>query len=118
MEVHEVKNMEGLFFNGFDLLKGSITSENENDSVYFKRLDATVIYSKPLYFTRSWNHGYYYSNWDWNEYEYIPTSALIGGLQGYLDFIQSATYEQLKAYFKLKDLMQTEDFVECNIQFN
>lgn len=111
MELSRVTNKHGYFFDGYTLLIGAIRG---NGSIYCKYLSGKVIYSKPLYFTRSWNHGYKYDNWDWNPFEFIPTTAF-SGLKGYLDFIDGANFDEIKAYFKLKDLMETEDFKQCGI---
>ena len=112
MDISRVQNKHGYFFDGFNLLIGAIRGDG---SIYCKHLSGRVIYSKPLYFTRSWNHGYSYDNWNWCDFEFIPTNAF-NGLDGYLAFIDNANYEEIKAYFKLKDLMETEDFKACNIK--
>ena len=112
MDISRVQNKHGYFFDGYNLLIGAIRGDG---SIYCKHLLGRVIYSKPLYFTRSWNHGYSYDNWNWYDFEFIPTNAF-NGLDGYLAFIENANYEEIKAYFKLKDLMETEDFKACNIK--
>jgi hypothetical protein len=112
MDISRVSNKHGYFFDGFTLLIGYIGGEG---SIYFKYLSGKVIYSKPLYFSRSWNHGYKHDNWDWSPFEFIPTNAF-RGLDGYLSFLEGANIDEIKAYFKLKEVMQTEDFKECGIK--
>ncbi len=99
----QVKNKRGYFFDGTTLLVGYIGG---GDSVYCKFLSGRVIYSKCFCGgLRPWRIGYSYDNWDWRDFEYIPSYAF-RGLNGYLKFINEATYEQIKYYFKLKDLIQ------------
>ncbi len=111
MDISRVTNKHGYFFDGYTLLIGFIRGEG---SVYFKYLSGRVIYSKPLYFTRSWNHGYAYDNWNWNDFEFIPTNAF-NGLDGYLSFLDGANIDEIKAYFKLKEIMKSEDFKDSKI---
>ena len=106
MDVTQVSNKRGYFFDGTTLLIGYIGG---GDSVYCKFLSGRVIYSKPFFSgSRPWRIGYSYDNWDWSDFEYIPGYAF-RGLDGYLKFIENATYEQIKAFFKLKDLVKEEN---------
>lgn len=54
----------------------------------------------------AWSIGYTYNNWDLHEMEYVGRYRNYSGLYGYLEFIEGATYEQIKAYFKVKELLK------------
>ena len=112
MDFTRLSNKRGYFFDGTTLLVGYIGG---NDSVYCKFLSGRVIYSKPLYCGfRAWNIGYSYSNWDWSDFEFLPAHAF-HGLYGYLKFLDEANYEEIKAFFKLQKLMETEDFKQFEL---
>ncbi len=109
-----LQNKKGYFFDGYNLLVGEISGEG---SAYFKTLSGKVIYSKPMYgFGRTWSTGYKYDKWEWRDFEFIPYN-IFSGLENYLSFIKDATYDELKMYFKLKDIMSTDDFIAHNIKF-
>jgi len=112
MTVNDLKNKRGYFFDGYTLLKGYIGG---GKSVYCKHLSGQVIYSKPIWFSRTWMHGYKYYRWDWKHFEFIPYDTF-KNLETYLKFIENATYDEIKMYFKLKEVMQSEDFKECKIK--
>lgn len=108
MDCTRLENKRGYFFDGTTLLIGFIGG---GESVYCKHLSGRVIYSEPFFSGfRPWNIGYTYDNWDWSQFEHIPSYAF-RGLEGYLKFIQTATYEEIKAYFKLKDLIKDKGVV-------
>src|SRR5690554_1781580 len=109
MELHKFTNKRGYFFDGSTLLIGIISG---GESAYCKQLSGKVIYSKPFEgscFTRPWRVGYSYDNWDFRDFEYIPAYAFSKGLRGYLNFLEQASYEEIKAYFAIKELSKTED---------
>ena len=112
MNVTDLENKRGYFFDGFTLLLGYIGG---GKSVYCKNLSGKVIYDKPLYFSRSWRLGYKHNNWDWSPFEFIPYDVF-KNLETYLKFIENANYDEIKMYFKLKEVMQSEDFIECKIK--
>jgi|688.fasta_scaffold971249_1 hypothetical protein len=112
MELTDFENKRGYFFDGYNLLIGYIGGDG---SIYFKYLSGKVIYSKPLYFSRTWMHGYKYNNWDFNDFEFIPYNVF-KDLKSYLSFIETANFNEIKMFFKLKDLMKTKDFINCNIK--
>ena len=112
MDAITISNKRGYFFDGYDLLVGHIIGEG---SVYFKHLSAKVVYSTPLYFSRTWMHGYKYNNWDFNDFEFIPYNVF-KDLKCYLSFIETANFNDITMFFKLKDLMKTKDFINCNIK--
>lgn len=105
MDITQVKNKRGYFFDGTTLLIGYIGG---GDSVYCKSLSGRVVYSKIFMSEfRLWRIGYSYDNWDWVDFEYIPSCAF-RGLEGYLKFIKEATYDEIKSYFRLKELLIDE----------
>ena len=113
MNVTDLTNKKGYFFDGHTILIGYIGG---GESPYCKFLSGRVLYSAPFCgsYMRAWSTGYSYDNWDWRDFDFIPHTAF-SGLAGYLDFIETATMEQLKAYFKIKDLMKTEDFISSKV---
>lgn len=112
MNVANLENKRGYFFDGYTLLKGYIGGDK---SVYCKFLSGQVIYDKPIWFSRTWRLGYKHDNWDWSEFEFIPYDTF-KNLETYLKFIEKATYDEIKMYFKLKEVMQSEDFINCRIK--
>jgi hypothetical protein len=112
MNVFDLKNKKGYFFDGFTLLSGYIGG---GESVYSRYLSGKVIYDKPVWFSRTWRHGYKYDNWDFSNFEFIPYDTF-KNLETYLKFIEKATYNEIKMYFKLKEVMKSEDFIECGIK--
>ena len=112
MNVANLENKRGYFFDGQTLLKGYIGGDK---SVYFKYLSGKVIYDKPIFSSTTWRIGYKYNNWNWSEFEFIPYDTF-KNLETYLKFIEKATYDEIKMYFKLKEVMQSEDFIECRIK--
>ena len=112
MEIFRLTPKRGYFFDGYTLLKGYISNEK---SIYARGLSGKVIYSVNMYgFGRPWNHGYKYDNWDWRNFEYIPTKAFYG-IYGLLEFYNEATTEEILMYLKLKEVMKSEDFKLCGI---
>jgi hypothetical protein len=112
MNVTDLENKRGYFFDGSTLLLGYIGGGR---SIYGKHLSGKVIYDKPLYFSRTWRHGYKYDNWDWRSFEFIPYDVF-KNIETYLKFIEKANYDEIKMYFKLKEVMLSEDFIECKIK--
>jgi len=53
----------------------------------------------------AWNTGYTYDRWDLHDVEYVGTLRNYTSLAGYLEFLETATYDQMKAYFKTKELL-------------
>ena len=53
------------------------------------------------YFSTSFMVGYSYDCWDRSEFTYLGTYRTFTTLNGYLAFLDRASYEDIKAYFKL-----------------
>lgn len=54
----------------------------------------------------AWSTGYTYDNWDIHVMVYVGRYRNYSGLYGYLEFLEDATYEQIKAYFKVQELLK------------
>jgi len=54
----------------------------------------------------AWSIGYTYNNWDMHDMTYVGRYRNYSGLYGYLEFLEPATLEQIKAYFKVKELLK------------
>lgn len=53
----------------------------------------------------AWNNGYSYTNWDKSEFEYVGKLNAYIDTYAYLDFIETASYDQIRAYFEAKELL-------------
>jgi hypothetical protein len=106
MECTQLNKKRGYFFDGTTLLVGYIGG---GDSVYCRYLSGRVIYSSFIFGCfRAWNHGYSYDNWDWKDFEFIPSYAF-RGIGGYLKFLEVASYDEIRAYLKLKKIIEIEN---------
>ena len=54
----------------------------------------------------AWNIGYTYDRWCIHDLEYVGTYRTYTSLSGYLEFIETASYDQLKDYFSAKELLK------------
>lgn len=62
-------------------------------------------YDEGRYFA-AWSVGYSYDRWDMHSMEYVGTYRNYTSLSGYLEFLEPASYAQIKAYFKTKELLK------------
>lgn len=62
-------------------------------------------YNEGRYFS-AWNIGYTYDKWCIHDLEYVGTYRAYTSLSGYLEFIETASYDQLKDYFSAKELLK------------
>lgn len=51
------------------------------------------------------NEGYTYDRWSMHECEYVGNYRTYESLAGYLEFLETADIDQIKAYFKTKELL-------------
>jgi hypothetical protein len=49
--------------------------------------------------------GYTYDRWSMHECEYVGRLRTYESFDGYMEFLDAATYDQIKAYFKTKELL-------------
>ena len=57
------------------------------------------------YFFRAYNTGYEYN--DWTGFIYIGRYTTFTTLNGYLNFLNQATTEQIESYFKIKSVVES-----------
>ena len=53
-----------------------------------------------------YSEGYTYHQWSMHDCEYVGNYRTYNSLTGYLEFLESASYDQIKAYFKTKELFE------------
>lgn len=58
------------------------------------------------YMMSSFMVGYSYKSWDKSDFYYMGTYRTFTTLEGYLNFLNDADYDSIKAYFKAKPHVQ------------
>lgn len=54
----------------------------------------------------AWSTGYTYDNWDMHDMEYVGRYRNYSNIYGYLEFLENASYSQIKAYLKVQELLK------------
>ena len=55
--------------------------------------------------------GYTYDKWNISDMEYVGNYRTYTSIDGYLEFLNFASYEQIKAYFKTKELLKNNKII-------
>ena len=95
----------GLFLTDLGtLLIGIITESGLKGKVIHSGLTQKMCDEGRYHAGGPYSEGYTYNKWCMHEAEYVGNYRTYESLAGYLEFLETASEDQIKAYFKTKEL--------------